>query len=72
MIQKTDNEMIRKVNAALQAAMAGVNARARLRNAPLIVSKDGEVVEVNPHDLELPSLANASLEQHSGLSSKNN
>ena len=72
MIHKTENEMITKVNAALQAAMAGVIARARCRNAPLIVSKDGEVVEVNPHELELPSLADEPLEQPSGLFAKNN
>jgi len=68
MIQKSDHDMVNKINAASHAAMAGVIARARLRNATLVVSKDGEVVEVNAHDLELPSLTNEPLEETSGLS----
>ncbi len=72
MIHKTENDMIAKVNAALHAAMAGVIARARLRNSPLVVSRDGEVIEVNPHELELPSLTDEPFEQPLGLSAKNN
>jgi hypothetical protein len=70
MIQKSDYDMVNKINSASHAAMAGVIARARLRNATLVVSKDGEVVEVNAHDLELPSLTNEPLEETSGLSAK--
>ena len=44
MIQKSDHDMVNKINAASHAAMAGVIARARLRNATLVVSKDGEAV----------------------------
>ena len=72
MIHKTENDMIAKVNAALRAAMAGVIARARLRNSLLVVSRDGEVIEVNPHELELPLLTDEPFEQPSGLSAKNN
>ncbi len=63
MIHKTDNDMIARVNAALCTAMAGLIARARLRDIPLIVSEDGEVVEVNPHELQLPLLRNERPEQ---------
>lgn len=72
MIHKTENDMTARVNAALHAAMAGVISRARLRNIPLVVSKDGEVVEVNPHELELPPLTDKPFEQPSGCSAKNN
>lgn len=52
--------------------MAVVIARADRRNAPLVVSRDGEVVEVNPHELEWPSTTYEPSELPSGLSSKNN
>lgn len=71
MIQKTDNDMIARVNAALCTAMAGLIIRARLRDVPLIVSEDGEVIEVNPHELQLPSLTNEQPEQPSNVSSHN-
>ncbi len=70
MIHKTENDMTARVNAALHAAMAGVISRARLRNATLVVSRDGEVVEVNPHEVELPSLTDKPFEQPSGLPAK--
>ena len=72
MIHKTENDMITKVNAALHVAMAGVIERARLRNSPLVVSKDGIVVEVNPHELEMPSLTDEQLRQTSSPSTNNN
>jgi hypothetical protein len=72
MIHKTENDMIAKVNAALHAAMAGVIARARLRNSLLVVSRHGEVIEVNPHELELPSLTDEQLRQSSRPSTNNN
>lgn len=59
MIHKTDNDMIARVNAALCTAMAGLIARARLRGVPLIVAENGEVVEVNPHELPLSLLMDA-------------
>ncbi|MFN9719888.1 MAG: hypothetical protein ACK58L_14405 [Planctomycetota bacterium] len=68
MLQKSDHDMVNKINAASRAAMVGVIARARLRNATLVVSIDGEVVEVNAHDVELPSLTNDRLEETSGRS----
>ena len=51
--------MIARVNAALCTAMAGLIARARLRGVPLIVAENGEVVEVNPHELPLSLLMDA-------------
>ena len=66
MIHKTVDNMIATVNAALCSAMVGVITRARLRDTPLVVSEDGEVVEVNPHDLELPSLTNKNPDTTSG------
>ena len=68
MLQESDHDMVNKINAASRAAMVGVIARARLRNATLVVSIDGEVVEVNAHDVELPSLMNERLEETSGIS----
>lgn len=65
MIQQTDDDMIERVNAALCTAMAGLIARARLRGVPLVVAENGEVVEVNPHELQLPSLTDAQPEQPS-------
>ena len=70
-IHKTDNDMIARVNAALCTAMAGLICRARLRDVPLIVSEHGEVVEVNPHELQLPSLPNEQPEQPTDRSSRN-
>jgi len=72
MIHKSENDMITKVNAALHVAMAGVIGRARLRNSPLVVSKNGVVVEVNPHELEMPSLTDEQLRQSSRPSTNNN
>ena len=72
MIHKTENDMITKVNAALHVAMAGVIGRARLRNSPLVVSKNGVVVEVNPHELEMPSLMDEQPEQPSDHTINNN
>ena len=71
MIQQTDDDMVARVNAALSAAMAGLIARARLRGVPLVVAENREVAEVNPHELQLPSLTDVQAEKPADHSAGN-
>lgn len=67
MIHKPENDMTPWVNAALQAGMAGFIGRARLRNLPLVVSRDGKVVEIYPQELKLQSPTDEPSETPSGI-----
>ncbi len=72
MIRKNESDLVAKIDAAGVAAMSTVVTRARMFNSSIVGCRDGTVVKLNPHELELPLLTDEPFEQPSGLSAKNN
>ncbi|QDS90075.1 hypothetical protein EC9_42790 [Rosistilla ulvae] len=52
MIRDNTPELVRKANAAMQQAAADVLVRARQYNTPIVLWRDGKVVEVDPFSEE--------------------
>ncbi|QDV70510.1 hypothetical protein Poly24_42340 [Rosistilla carotiformis] len=52
MIRDNTPELVRKANAAMQQAANDVLVRARQHNTPIVLWRDGKVVEVDPFSEE--------------------